>query len=408
MGYAPPVAAQFGDGPNIDAFSRLRVSDPVALFSTQCQYNASGLQMETGATGTGSAGSHSANTRMVALACTAGTGTSFIQSYEYIPYQPGKSQLILMTGVLGAGVASTTVDVGAFDVANGIFLRQNGASGLQLVRRSSTSGSVVNEVVPQSEWNCDRLDGNGPSDVLFDETKAFIFAIDAQFLGMGRVRAYFDIGGMLIQVHEFRCANVLAVPYMQSLSLPVQMLVTAAGGAKTAHFKCASVSSEGGFSEDAGFSFATPSVGTTAASGAATAMLSIRPGTTFNSLANRQRMRFDSVEILSGLNPVRWELVLGATFSGAPTFAAVNATYSGTEYTSAPGTWATSPLIIAAGYMPGSATARGTVSAATKVKYPLTLDRAGSQRALGTLTLVCTGIGGTSACSVSMNFTEVR
>jgi hypothetical protein len=87
-----------------DAFGRVRVSDPTNLFSVQTQYNAESLQMETGSTGTGSS-SWSANSRMTSLTATAGTGTAFTQSYQYIPYQPGKSQLIKITGVMGAAVS---------------------------------------------------------------------------------------------------------------------------------------------------------------------------------------------------------------------------------------------------------------------------------------------------------------
>jgi hypothetical protein len=402
-------AVSIKDGSNLDAFSRLRVSEPVGLFSVQCQYNASGLQMEIGNTGTGTLPAHSAATRMVALVTAASAGTSFIQSFEYVPYQPGKSQLAFVTGLLGAGAAGATVDVGLFDAANGIFLRQNGTSGLQIIRRTSTSGSVVNNAVDQTSWNIDKLDGTGISGHTLNPLGVFILVIDAQFLGMGRVRVGFDIDGNVHYCHEFLNAGVLAVPYMQTLSLPVQMLVTATTAAKTAYFKCATVISEGGFAEDLGFNFATPPVATTAASGADTAMISLRPATTFNSLANRQRLVLDSVDIIAGSNPISWKLILGATFSAGPTWAAVNATYSGSEYTSAPGTISTQPLVVASGFLPGAATARGTVSASQKrIKYPITLDRAGAQRAMGTITLICSGIGGTSACQVSMNYTEIR
>ena len=349
--------------------------------------------------------------RITSLSCTAGNGTSFFQSYEHIPYQPSKSQLFFATFTLGAGVAGAVVDVGLFNASNGLFLRQNGASGLQLVRRSSTSGGVVDEVVDQADWNIDKMDGTGKSDVTLDPTKGAILCFDGQFLGMGRCRVYFDVSGQLFEVHHFEHANVLAVPYMQTMSLPVQMLVTAAAsaGTKTAHFKCAAVSSEGGFSEDAGLSFVTPDMtAVLAASGTATAIISLRPLTTFNSISNRQKIRIDSVDIISGANPVRWDLVLGATFSAAPTWADVNTASCGCEYTSAPGTLSTMPLSIAGGYLPGSATARGTISAAGRVRYPISLDRAGAVRAMGTLTLVMSGIGGTSSSKAAINFTEIR
>lgn len=156
-----------------------------------------------------------------------------------------------MTGVLGTGVASTTVDVGYFDANNGVIFRQNGATNLQLILRTSTSGTPSDaNIVAQSAWNIDKMDGTGASGITLDVTKAFILMIDLQFLGMGRVRVGFDIDGVIYYVHEFLNANVLAVPYMQTATLPVQMLLTAtsSGSTKTCYFKCATVVSEGGSS----------------------------------------------------------------------------------------------------------------------------------------------------------------
>lgn len=401
----------FADSMAIDAFGRMRVSEPVGLFDVQCQYDTNPFRMESFASGTGVAASHSASTRMVAVSCTAGSGVSAFQSYEYIPYQAGRSQMAFVTGLLGAGVAGAVVDVGLFDAANGIFLRQNGVSGLQLVRRTSTSGSVVNNTVEQASWNIDPLDGTGPSGITLDVTKVFILVIDCQYLGMGRVRIGFDIDGVVVPVHEFLNANVIATPYMQTLTLPVQMLVTATstGSTKTSYFKCASVSSEGGFENPAAFSFATPTITATAGNGTRTHILSLRPATTFNSLTNRTRIGLSGIDILvTGSNPVFWELCVGATFSGAPTWAAVNATANSAEYTSAVGTLSGAGTVIASGFA-GSADKRATgLSPALAGRFPITLDRAGAVRANGTVSLLVTGIGGSSACYATMNFTELR
>lgn len=399
------------DSANLDAFSRVRTSHPTALFASQCQYDADPLLYEGGATGAGVAPAHSANTRMVTLSATAGTGTSYFQSYEYVPYQPGKSHLVFITGLLDSGVAAVTKDFGVFDANNGVFLRQNGATNLQFVRRTSTSGSVVNNAVAQTDWNLDKLDGTGASGLTLDATKVFILVIDAQFLGMGRIRLGFDIDGSVVYAHEFLNANSLAVPYMQTLALPVQALLTAtaSAGAASAYFKCAAISSEGGFADDIGYQISTPEQTVTAASGARTHILSLRPLTTFNSITNRCRVRLDEIEILvTGMNPVYWELCIGATFSVAPTYSSVNATYSASQYSSAVGTLSGAGLVIQSGYVASSATAKTAVSAKMGNRYPITLDRAGSVRANGTLSLLVTGITGVSATRASFNFTEIR
>lgn len=407
MSYTPN-RVRFADTANFDAFSRLRVSDPVGLFSAQCQYDAEPLLFECGSTGSGATPTHSANDRMLTVSAT-NTGTSFVQSYEYIPYQAGKSQLIFITGVLGAAVVNTVTEVGSFDSANGLFIRQASDGTISAVRRTSTSGGVVDNVIPQSTWNVDKLDGTGTSGITLDVTKAFILVIDAQFLAMGRVRFGFDIGGQIIICHESLHANVLAVPYMQTLSLPVQMLLTSTGGSKnTARFKCAAVSSEGGFAEDLGYTFSTPEGTVTATSGARTHILSLRPLTTFNSITNRSRVKLNSIELLAGANPVFWELCIGSTFTVAPTYGtSVNTTYSASEIGTG-GTINAAGLVVASGYVAGSAPTRSSVSKDISSRYPTSLNRAGAVRANGTLSLLVSGVGGTSASRAVFNFTEVR
>lgn len=412
----------YSDTGSLDAFSRLRVSDPEEIFATQTQYNAGTLQMETGATGTGVAPSHSANTRMVQLQCTAGSGTSFIQSYTYIPYQPGHSQFDAMTFVMGAGVAGATVDVGLFDVNNGVIFRQNGTTNLQLILRTSTSGSVSDSnIVAQSSWNLDKLDGSSgsgnPSGITLDITKAQILIIDLQFLGMGRVRVGFDIAGVIYYVHEFRNANNLSVPYMQTATLPIQMLVTATSTAstKTAFFKCAASQTEGGNLSEFGFMFSTPEQTISAASGSRTHLLSLRPKTTFNGITNRELFQLLGLNMLAtGVNPVYWELCIGATLTGT-SWADVNTTNSAFEYTTA-GTFSnlTGGLVIMSGYISGAGSGLNppTVTSINinplEIKYPISLNRAGAVRTMGTLTLLVSGIGGASATRASFNFKEIR
>lgn len=409
MSYFTQVS--YSDTGSLDAFTRLRVSQPEQLFSVQCQYNKATIQMESGNTGTGVAPAHDANTRMVALSATAGSGTSFMQSYKYIAYQPGKSQLIAMTGVLGTAVANVTKDYGYFDDKNGVIYRQNGTSGLQLGVRTSTSGSTVDTFVNQASWNLDKMDGTGISRVNLDVTKSFILVIDLQFLGMGRVRVGFDVDGVIYYVHQFLNTNALAVPYMQSATLPIQALLTAtaSGSTATCHFKCASVNSEGGSPNFLGYQIATPEATVTAASGARTHLISIRPKTTFNGIINREDFLMDIVNlVITGTNPVFWELCVGATFSVAPTYADVNATYSGFEYGTG-GTYSgLSGIIVASGYAQASNQIKEAIHRAVSSHYPISLNRAGAVHAMGTLSLLVTGIGGTSATRGNIEFYETR
>lgn len=414
-----PIPITVADSAVIDAFSRLRVSVPATLFSSTLQYQAGPLLWETGNTSDGQVLSYSANTRMVTLAVNTGStgGTSWLQSRDYFPYSPGKSQKISMTGVMGAGVAGAVKRVGYGDDNNGIFLEQNGTNGLQVNRRTSTSGSVANNTVAQASWNIDKFDGTGPSGVNLDVTKGFILTIDFQFLGMGRIRIGFDIGGVLFYAHQFLVANVLSVPSMQQATLPLLFEVTAVAGLgsnATLLIKCAEVSTEGnGIGEDSTLLLPYTTEGTvTAGSGTRTHILSIRPALTFttNNIINRSVIYLQELELLNldTANPVKWELGVGATFSGAPTFASVQSNSSTEAGTG--GTVSTLPFIIDSGYISASGvkTTTGITKELNFKAIAIVLNRAGAQTALGTLSLCVTGIGGTAACRAIMDWLEIR
>lgn len=136
-------------------------------------------------------------------------------------YQPGKGQEVILTGVFGAGQAGITKRIGYFDTNNGLFFQLSGTT-LSVVRRTSTSGSPVDNVVTQANWNIDKLDGTGASGVTLDLTKTQIMIIEFEWLGVGRVRYGFDIDGKIIFVHQLFNANNLTEVYISTPNLPVK------------------------------------------------------------------------------------------------------------------------------------------------------------------------------------------
>ena len=400
------------DSEALDAFGRLRVAQSETLFAAPATYGHNTMQWEKSNTDDGVAPAFDNNVRMSLLKVAAGVtgGTSYIISRQYQPYRPGKSLKSSMTAVLGTATAGAVKRCGFGDDANGIFFEQNGTNGLQFNRRTSTSGSVVNNTVAQSSWNLDKLDGTGTSGITLDITKGFILSVDMQFLGFGRVRVGFNIGGVLIYAHEFLNANTLTVPYIQQAMLPVLIEIVAAAGLAadaTAYFKCAEVSSEGGFEDVLGYPNAVEGT-VTAASGSRTHVLSLRPKTTFNSMINRSIITFENIDVLTGANPVVWELVAGATFSVAPTFADVNSTFSAYEAgTGGTFTNITSGVIVAAGYA-GSGKNSFSITREISNRAPCVLNRAGANTDLGTFSVFLTGVGGTSDSRVYLNWKEVR
>lgn len=413
LGLGSPLSIELGDSDSVDAFGRMRVSNAQTVFEAQSQYCANCLRMESGQTGDGITPAHQQDTRLTLLQINPGAvgGSSFHQSFQYLHYQPGKSHLILMTGYFGPPVQGAVSRFGYGDNRNGVFYEQNGLAGVQVTLLSAVSGTPVQNTVPQSQWNIDRLDGSGRSGVVLDPSKSFILVIDLQFLGMGRVRIGFDVEGSVLLVHEFLCANVLTGPYMQTASLPVKAEIIAPAGLAskaTAFFKCVAVCSEAGFDVGLGRNFSTEAT-VLAASGARTHIISLRPQLTFNGFTTRGVWVPETVEILAGTNPVKVEIVIGASFTLAPTFAPISQ-YSFFEAGTG-GTFnnLTSGIVLDAFYISGGGGVNRQTSARDIVTaYPISLNRAGLQRPLGTISVLLTGIGGTSDCRCTINWQELR
>ena len=398
------------DGANLDAFSRLRVSNPLILHNSQFTYDLAPIIYQPITNGSGATVTYDSTNRygLMTFSSTPTGGKAYMQTYEYLPYQPGRSQLIFVTFNMIAAVANTLKFAGYSDGTNGIEFQLNGTTKQFTIYSGTGSG---NQTVTQSSWNLDKLDGTGASGITLDISKVQILVIDIQALYAGRVRIGFDLNGTIVYAHEFLHANNITPPYLQSANLPVRCGMTCTATVSTTmYFLCSAVISEGG-SEDInvyGYTFQQDS-GPISITTGGTHMLSLRPRTTFNSISNRSRVAFIDVEIFnSGNQPIQWQLCIGQGISGTTTYNNVNASYSSSEYNIL-GTLSGSPtIVIDGGYVPSTGSGKTMVNTAIISRYPITLDAAGLQRALGTLTLKATSLSGTQTVYASIKFREIR
>jgi hypothetical protein len=262
--YALPLRS---DDQNRDSFNRIRISSPETLFDNSFKFDKNPNCWGEILTGSG-VSTFSENGRYVAMQVSASAGRVVRQSLEYIPYQPGKSKNIFMTGVLetSGGKAGVTCRIGSFDDhqdksigsgGDGLFFQLDNKQ-LSVVIRSYVTGSQIDTVVTQENWNIDRLDGTGPSGVLLDVSRTQIFSIDIEWLGVGSVRFGFVIDGLLIYCHKQNHANLsLQTPYMRTATLPIRYEISSIGS-EIAEMRqiCSSVASEGGY-ETNGPTFST-------------------------------------------------------------------------------------------------------------------------------------------------------
>lgn len=241
---------RYDDSENISAFGRLRSADTRILGDYRIMYGG-GTEFELEYI-TSNGASINLNFTSVTMVCNTNTvsgSMAVLQTKQYHPYIPGTGHFALMTFVMDTSVAGLSQSAGLFDDDNGVFFRRRNGVAEFVIRNRG----VEREVVPQSQWNEDRLDGSrseyNQSGITADWTKAQILSIDYQWLGVGRVRLGFVIDGVLVSVHHFEHANRTAdVPYMSQPSLPLRWEIKNTTTQSTGHTLtsiCGSVQAEG-------------------------------------------------------------------------------------------------------------------------------------------------------------------
>lgn len=244
-------------GATVDAFNRLRVSNPATLFDSQ-QIHVESHEFTTVLTG-GATKVYSANESAVLLTTGTAQGDQAVRQLDKVmPYQPGKSLLIFNTFVFNEPKAGLRQRAGYFDVNNGVYLENDGTTNY-IVLRSSASGSVVERRIAQADWNVDRFDGTGqsanatdrsPTTPTLDVSKTNIMWTDIEWLGVGDVRVGFVVDGAPMVAHVFHNDNRNTAVYMQTACLPLRFEitnVTAQATSSTMKQICCSVVSEGGY-----------------------------------------------------------------------------------------------------------------------------------------------------------------
>lgn len=315
---------------DIDAFGRKRVSNTAQRYDIEFIYDKQPL-LTNEITNNGTV-THNANTRdlTLSLASAGVNDVAKIQSNYYIPYTPGNSQLIELTGTLD------NADIGG--------------GTAQLFLRTKISGTVAETVVDQTNW--DNPVANA------DWSTSQIFFMDFQSLKVGRIRYGLVRGGIPTALHEIHNDNTRLSGYWQSPSLPVYWKLyndttytyaeigygdednaigfryrITANASMTMRAICGTVKSEGGkdLLDMPGYQFsADNNVTPITSSTTLVPILTIRNKTTFNSISHMGLLIPQSFE-LSVNNPVKYEVLLNASLTGA-SYADVNATNSATEY----------------------------------------------------------------------------
>lgn len=398
-------AISYANSPNIDAFGRLRVSEPFTLFDSSHRFADNNLWST--ATAVSGTAVFNADQGLVDLNVTAASGSEVVrETTKIFSYQPGKSLLVLNTFVMNATKTGLRQRVGYYGAANGYYLEQNDST-VSFVERSSVSGSLVNTPVAQASWNVDPLNGSGPSGITLDLTKAQILFMDLEWLGVGTVRIGFVIDGNFYVCHKFQHANIISSTYITTASLPLRYEITNTGatsGASTLKQICSTVLSEGGYEltglqQAVGIPINSPR--TLGTAGTFYPVISLRLKTT----------RLDGIAILSALSAMpittgnyNWQLIATGTTTGGTWISA--GTNSSVEY-NITGTTFAGGRILASGFFSATNQGSSQIDLLKEALFKFQLERNGLTATPFELTLVIASDSASDTVVASLDWEEI-
>lgn len=390
-----------------DSFGRLRTSTAFTLFDSSHRFTDNNLWATS--TATGGTATFNANQGLVDLAVTAASGSEVLRETKKVfAYQPGKSLLCMSTFVMSPAKTNLRQRVGYFGAENGIYLQQNGTE-ISFVMRSKVSGAVIDTPVTQANWNgADRLDGDGPSEIVLDLTKAQIFWCDLEWLGVGTVRCGFVINGEFIHCHSFNHANVVSSTYITTACLPLRYEITNTGatsGTSTLKQICSTVLSEGGY-ELRGKQL-TAGTSITSAYSMATA------GTDYPLVALRLKStNLDSIVVPTAGSALgtgnglvyKWQVMSDVTVTGGSWVSA--GTNSSVEYNIS-GTAVSGGSVVASGYIMSSNQSTSIVNIVKQALFSLQLERNSFTSTPSVVAIVLSCNTNTTTAYASVDWEEV-
>jgi len=382
-----------------DAFGRLRVSAPATIFESTMEYTAHDLLWDTYSSGLVSSGLSTAG--YLDLSVT-GAGRLVRQTFQYHRYQPGKSQLIFMTGVLGSGISGVTKRIGYYDDSEGLFFEQ-AEDGLYVVRRTGGSDTRVH----QDLWNINKMGSSTEHPV--DTTKAQIFVIDFEWLGVGSVRFGVVHDGLLFYVHQFVHANIVTQPYMATGNLPVRYCIVSTGAPATLRQICASVISEGGYDQNLNIASTaiTPAAGISASQNVWTNIIAVRPKVIFGNKANRAYASLGSISIGASGASAMVRVVYGEIPVASGIWTSTGP-HSSLEYiTGTIGITELLPVGSTHVFVAGTGVNARNDSPITPAKFQLPLAWDIYQTKARIIVLQAQGMGGAATVNAALNFQEV-
>lgn len=221
--------------PQFTGKNRFKVSPYQTVFFNTFQYGLETDIWETDITGTASA-VHNPDASNVTMSVGSTAGDKVIrQTRQVMRYIPGRASLVSFAIRLETPVAGVRRRFGVFDGENGAYFEDDGGT-YACVLRSKATGSVVETRVTRDNWNGDKLDGTGPSQITASPTAIQMINIEYEWYGAGQVVFSYTIAGETHVIHKFNTANYINNVWCSTPFLPIRVEMENVTGAAGTHY----------------------------------------------------------------------------------------------------------------------------------------------------------------------------
>jgi hypothetical protein len=247
MAYIFNNSIKYSDGPNLDAFGRLRTAAVTNLLDIKHVYDKNPLQVSEVTAGTATS-VFSQQYARVRMSTSANNDLVIRKSKTHPIYQPGKSQLIeasfsnfqIETNVIKrVGCFQSTTGSPYNSIFDGFFLESNGVTSA-VTFNIFLSGSCTFSA-DTTTWNPTEF-----NPINFDWSQTNLLTVDYQWLGVGRLRFGMILSGQTFYFLDFTAANNISTVYMSSPNQPIRYEIRQVGvGSGNFDMLCSQSSSEG-------------------------------------------------------------------------------------------------------------------------------------------------------------------
>ena len=372
MAYIFNNSVKYSDGPNLDAFGRLRTAAVQNLVDIKHVYDKNPLQVSEVTAGTATS-VFSQQYARVRMSTSANNDLVIRQTKTHPIYQPGKSQLfeasfsnfVIESNVIKrVGVFQSTTGTPYNSVFDGLFLESNGVTSA-ITFNIYLSGSCTYSA-DTSVWNNPNFNVNN-----FDWSDVNLMTIDYQWLGVGRVRFGMILSGQTYYFVDYTAANNIPTVYMSSPNQPIRYEIRQVGaGSGYFDMLCSQVSTEGalnGLYSTVGIPYTATT--TLATSGVKYPYIGYRLKESYKSVTSQ----YNAVSVLNTSNDnYLLTMEFNPTLSSTPTW--IDIPNSPFQYALGNGT----PTITTAGHIMTSLIGEAGTTAISTVKFDDNQIRVGS------------------------------